>query len=328
MTGREEHDKLFRRQITDYLLDLPPYVDEWYNNMLASGTSIRTCADYIYIILCYMKSIDCDTLEIEPESLTPVSLDKYFISLKHIIKNGTTQKASDSRSIQAWYALKNFFEFLTNREYIEKNYVKLITKPKNRDEARIKEQRVLLNKDDFTKIINAALADKHKNCKRNVLMLGLLMSTGMRKSALIEINMEDIDFVNKKLYVVDKGEKRHEYVLSPKIINMLEDYLNSERFEIDPDMIAKPLFINNYLNRITVDIVKYAVKKYTKIALGKELSPHKFRAGFCSILYEETHDAEFVRRAVGHSNIATTQRYIVTDNKEKEKASSIIDDIL
>ena len=70
------------------------------------------------------------------------------------------------------------------------------------------------------------------------------------------------------------------------------------------------------------------VQKYTGRALGKPLSPHKLRAGYCSILYNKTHDAEFVRRAVGHANVATTQRYIVTKGNERKKAAEIMASIL
>ena len=66
----------------------------------------------------------------------------------------------------------------------------------------------------------------------------------------------------------------------------------------------------------------------TEIALGRRLSPHKLRAGLCSILYDETHDIEFVRRAIGHSNVATTSRYIHTNEDEKQKASNIMEKLL
>ena len=84
--------------------------------------------------------------------------------------------------------------------------------------------------------------------------------------------------------------------------------------------------------RVRADVLHQAkfvmIQKYTEQALGKPLSPHKLRAGFCSILYSKTHDIEFVRRAVGHSNIATTTRYIVTDGSERRKASKLLRDIL
>ena len=79
---------------------------------------------------------------------------------------------------------------------------------------------------------------------------------------------------------------------------------------------------------MSASTIKYLVYKYTERALGKALSPHKLRAGYCSILYNQTHDIEFVRRAVGHANVATTQRYIVTNGSEKKKVAEIMGSLL
>ena len=328
MNGREEHELQFQKIIVNKLLSLPTYVTEWYNNLLASGMSIRTCSTYIYGIndfLTFVNSVN--QKDILPQELTPAILDQYFISLKTIRdEKGNTRRASDSRSTTMWYLLKNFFEFMTNREYIEKNYINNITRPKNKDLERINEHRVLLSKDDFTKIMNAVSNNRGTNRRRDALIMALLMTTGMRESALIEIDLQNIDIETQKLYVIDKGEKRHEYNLSDNVMMLLHHYL-VQRSSVDPDDVLKPLFINKQGKRISVTTVVTTVGKYTKQALGRKLSPHKLRAGFCSILYEESHDIEFVRRAVGHSSSATTQRYIVTRNAEKEKASQIMDSI-
>ena len=69
------------------------------------------------------------------------------------------------------------------------------------------------------------------------------------------------------------------------------------------------------------------VDKYAYKALGYHISPHKLRSGLASILYEEKHDIEFVRRVIGHSNVATTQRYIVTNNAEREETANIMGNI-
>ena len=85
------------------------------------------------------------------------------------------------------------------------------------------------------------------------------------------------------------------------------------------------LFINYNGDRMSSNNIERMVKRYTKHAIGTPISPHKLRAGFCSILYNETHDLEFVRRAVGHSDISTTQRYVVTDNQESLRANQIME---
>ena len=82
--------------------------------------------------------------------------------------------------------------------------------------------------------------------------------------------------------------------------------------------------------KLLIILLKSILKKlkYTKKALGKAMSPNKLRAGFCSILYDETHDIEFVRKVVGHAKIETTQRYIATKGSEKKNAAAIMDKLL
>ena len=74
---------------------------------------------------------------------------------------------------------------------------------------------------------------------------------------------------------------------------------------------------------------KYLIlrREYSKAGIGTEISPHKLRSAFCTILYDETKDINFVSQAVGHKNIETTQRYIVNDGQTKKKAVSLLDDI-
>ena len=88
------------------------------------------------------------------------------------------------------------------------------------------------------------------------------------------------------------------------------------------------LILSNRGERMTGQGIIAIVKKFAEEGLGYKISPHKLRAGFCSILFEKTHDIEFVRRAVGHEQVVTTQRYIVTDNKERKEASEIIGSFL
>ncbi len=57
---------------------------------------------------------------------------------------------------------------------------------------------------------------------------------------------------------------------------------------------------------------------------NKRLSPHKIRAGVCTLLYETTGDIKFVADFIGHANVATTQRYIVNNGKAKKTGAELI----
>ena len=154
------------------------------------------------------------------------------------------------------------------------------------------------------------------------------MRTGMRETALIEINLSDISFLENDLKVIDKRHKVHHYYLSESTKDVLRKWIFVRKEILNGIEDVDALFISNRKVRMTADSVINIVKKYSEEALGYAISPHKLRAAFCTILYDETHDIEFVREAVGHSSVTVTQRYIVKDNSEKKKAARMIEELI
>lgn len=330
MNGRLENELKLAEEIDDFIKNEPKYVSEWRNALVASGRTNSTIRDYVMKIRRFLRAVDYD--------LSKQSVLRYFISIKtKTDKNGNIVQTSDSYQQTIWHCLNNFFTFLLSMGYIKENPMEIIETPKNHDLERINENRILLTKEDFAKIIEAAenaqpcVTKKGKvlaycTKERDIAILSLLMTTGMRESALTTINIKDINFDEHELVVVDKGEKRHKYYLSDKVIENIKKCIEvrNEYFDTETDA----LFLNRYGERISKQTVTAAVDKYAKEALGFHISPHKIRSGVCSIIYEETKDIELTRRVIGHSNVATTQRYIVTNNDEREKASNFLSSIL
>ena len=334
MQGRLETEIKKETVLLNKLQNMPDYIQEWYYNLKASQKTIATCRDYINKVEKFLTFINPSIKEIDPQDISLSDIQRYFILIQKKEVNGEKVYTSDSYQQTVWCCLNSFFSFLYNTDRLLKNHMTMISKPQNKDLERINENRILLTKYDFNHILESveegAGSDKAKSFQKRLrnrdrAILLLFMTTGMRETALSEINIEDIDFNYNTLKVVDKGNKFHVYNLSEKTINSLELWLE-DRKEWKTNSDA--LFIAENGNRIGSSTLAKLVDKYCKDALGFHISPHKLRAGFCSILYKETGNAEFVRRAVGHSNIATTQRYIVTDNNERAKASELIDGLL
>ena len=336
MKGREQNDIKRERKIRIKLRMLPPFVSEWNNAMLASELSSSTRLDYIDKISRYFYFLNGNPVSTKVEEFTKLKTDRYLASITNIIcADGSIRKSSDSYKQTVWSCLNNFFDFLVEYGYMVNNPINMKKKPRNNDLQRINENRVLLTKDDF-KAIKATIEEggagtrkaktrqqKWKN--RDMSILLLLMSTGMRETALSEIDIDDVDLDDSTIIITDKGNKFHRYDLNSTTKEAISKWL-IDREECFGNPETRALFLNYQGNRISAkDGISKIVRKYTKEALGRELSPHKLRAGFCSIMYDETHDIEKVRRMVGHSNITTTQRYIVTSNAERKEAAKIID---
>lgn len=332
MQGRLENEmKIFKT--ADALMEsMPSFANEWYMNMKASRKTASSCYDYSRKIRRFLEYVSDDIKNMNANEITLQACESYLISCQTKVGNdGLETFTSDSYQQTIWSALNYFLGFLAKRNYIEYNFMQDISCPKVRDLDRINRERVLLTQKDFNKILNAAKngSDYMQGLlnNRDVLIILLFMTTGIRKTALTSINIEDIDIKECTLSVVDKGNKIHIYNLNEQTINYLKKWLR-DREKVSNEKSGSALFIGKSGERLTDKSIGNIVENCCYKGIGKKLSPHKLRSGFCSILYNKTHDIEFVRKVVGHSRIATTQRYIKTSGDEREKAVKIMSDIL
>lgn len=338
MNGRLENELKIQNESLLILEKLPKYVLNWYYNMVASDMSASSCKDYVMKVYRFLSYINNNVINIKTEDITEDIVQKYMISIRTKKTKAGIVETSDSYRHTIWYCLNNFLGYLCSHGLIEKNYMINIKKGKNNDLQRINQNRILLTEKEFKRIICAAKTYEINNklgrqsvtfSERDVAIIELFMTTGMRESALANINIDDINFNDMSLTIIDKGDIMHKCFMSDELATTISNWIDEREYYVeDKNIKTNALFISEKGNRISTDAIYDMIKKYTKIALGKELSPHKLRAGFISILYKKTKDIEFCRRAVGHSNIATTQRYITTSNKEKEESMNIMTSLI
>lgn len=334
MNGRLEGENNKKNKTDNILLELPDYVDKWVISMRASEKTESSIQDYVQKVRKFLKYIDSNIKELPAEKITADVTCEYFISLRKKEKNGEILETSDSYKITNWNCLNNFLGFMAKRGYIKYNYMTEISKPKNNDLNRINRNRIELTQKDFNNIIKAvnngagthrARARQKKWKERDMAIFLLFMTTGMRETALSQINIEDIDFANNTLIVRDKGDKEHEYTLKKHTINAINRWLEVRKNLKGNELNA--LFINNKGTRLAASGIAELVLKYSEAGIGYKIRPHKLRAGFCTILYNMNPDILFVSNVVGHSSIDVTRRYIVTKNTQRDKASDMMDGI-
>lgn len=325
MKGREDREQLILKKNEILLKNEPDIVKNWYMFLMASGKAARTLEEYIRTVIRFEDRALSE--KINSSNITLDVASRYMSSLSMI------PGMSDSYKQTTWNVLNELFKYLKVAGIISENYMIYIQKPKNKDLERIKKNRKKIEKNNLKEIIDGIeyeidSEDNFKRkciLKRNKLIFMVLMSTGMRCSALLDINLKDIDFINKIIYVEDKNDETIQYPINQKTYDALLDWM-SVRY-VFSNRNSNALFISQNGERMHNNSLSKMTKKYTKQYIGIELSPHKFRGAFCSILYEEKGNIEFVRRAVHHSNITTTERYIVTNNKETEEASKVFNGI-
>lgn len=325
MNGRLEHDLKIQEANQRKLSAMPDFVREYYGHLKANHCTEATCRDYLSKVYKFLSFTNIKRDKFQADMITSNIVDAYMTSLETIKdKQGNVKYTSDSYKQTIWICLNGFMNFLVLRGYIEQNYIADIAKPKINDEDRINKKRVMLTADDFRSILKEV--DKNHDMvikRRDKAMLSLMMTTGMRESAVSEINIDNVDLDNYKIVGIAKGKKAMEYSFNDSTAKAIREWL-AVRDGYAVTVTTDSLFISNRGERMAVNSIAKMCKKYTGKALGRTLSPHKLRAGYVSILYNQTGDIEFCRRAVGHASSKTTQRYIVTKGNEREEAANMI----
>ena len=320
MNGRLEHELQINNRTKESLKDLPDYVKSYYMH-LQSSKSANTCYTYIQTVKRFIEYIG-DT---DINDVTEDTIQEFFESIKYIKKNGKLHRASAAYTKLSCSSLNSFFLFLYRRKIINNNPTEFIEMPTRKDSVK----RVFFSMEDLTNLLNTVIDSNRGTYTwllRDYTILYLFMVTGMRKTALSEINVEDLNLDESTLKIIDKRDKEHIYILPEEIKKIIikwlvyrRKYMSEQNFETDA------LFISQKHNRLSPTAVERTVKYYTKRTFGEAYTPHKLRAAFISLYYAETHDIEAVRDAVGHADAKTTSRYIVrTNNPRKEAAEFMV----
>lgn len=315
MTGRQENENRIEKAIDVLLQDAPNELQVWNNLMFASGLTAVTRRDRIQKVKAMLGRR-------RPSALTRNDVISYFRDLR-------TKDLTDTYRTSIWYTLSSFFSYLYEEGITPTNYMDGIKRGKNHDvhkpitvtaKAMIS---VKANASNDTNRYSYAGGITLKN--RDTLIAAILIETGLRETALTSIDLCDINTDDNSIEVIEKGNIPRVIYLSDNTVTILNNWL-ADRANL---LAARQkntgaLFVSRDGDRISHDVVRYVVKKYS----GGKLNPHGIRGGYCSILYDQTHDIEFVRRAVGHAYASTTQRYVRTDGKEGKKGMEIINNVL
>lgn len=326
MKGTEEYELKYKNKIDKMIQNNPdkPYLKGFYNFM-GSRLSISTKYDYIYYVVSFIDSNN--------KNIKDLDLDDYTNFLSQI------EDRTSSYQISVYSGLKKFAKYLLASKKTDDNPMDHIDRPKfiEKDTTIAKREIGYLDKREIKKYLSTArngvgtsrAKARQENWKeRDLLIILLLLSTGMRCSALYKLDLDSIDFNNKVLTSNEKGDKVRTYDLSDELIDDINKWLK-KRKEILEDIQENALFISNQKSRMDQKSISRIVKKYSSDITNKNITPHKLRATYGTQLLKETNNIYFVQECMGHSNPKTTELYIRGEkNGNSKKASDIMSKIL
>lgn len=199
--------------------------------------------------------------------------------------------------------LSSFFAWLEDENYILKSPVRRIHK--------IRSSKTV--KETYT---DEALETMRDQCGslRDLAMIDLLASTGMRVGELVHLNREDIDFENRECVVFGKGSKERPVYFDARTKIHLKNYLDNRKDD-NPALFVSLLSPHN---RLEISGVELCLRKLGRRLGITKVHPHKFRRTLATRAIDKGMPIEQVQRLLGHAKIDTTMQYaMVNQNNVK-----------
>lgn len=321
MGGRIEKESLAQKKMEMKLETLPKIFSSFYNWMDARDRSYTTMNNYINHVVEFMNFYTKGRKnEKFYESVTDDDIERYMTFIRKKEIDGEEVKVGDDIRAAKWSSLNTFFKFLSQKKHITSNPMLLTERPKVKTEHTITYMTSKEIESVFQKIATEA-RPMVKNRDACIVAMGL--GTGLRVSAIVNIDMEDIDFRAKTIRVIEKGRKTREINFGENLKNLLLIWMKDRELYFNGQETG-PLFISQLKQRMSVDSVEKLVKKYTS-HLPKRITPHKLRSSAAMNLHGAGVDILTIASILGHENVATTQRYTKAYDEDKVKASNILD---
>ena len=154
---------------------------------------------------------------------------------------------------------------------------------------------------------------------RDRAVIETLYATGIRRSELADLRVGDVDFSQKQLKVLGKGNKERYIPIIPELEKTLEAYLQL-REEVVNEKSEDYLFLVKSGKKIYPTLVYRIINSYfSAVTTKKDVSPHVLRHSFASHLLDNGADLNTVKELLGHSSLASTQVYTSTSLAELKR---------
>ena len=211
------------------------------------------------------------------------------------------QKISPRTLNRQLSALRTFFRYLIRLGVITDNKAMRV--------VALKTSRALpraLDVDQMAKLLE--LPTSNPLAIRDLAIMELLYSAGLRVSEIVSLNVWDLDLKQQQTPVVGKGKKSRLTLVGRCAVKALEQWLSIRATLTEPNEPA--LFVNNKGKRLSARSIQYRLY-HIGIQQGVEtrVTPHRLRHSFASHLLESSNDLRGVQELLGHADLSTTQIY-------------------
>ena len=270
------------------------YLEMFLTAKQIEGCSRRTIQYYRMTAEHLLKQLDIPLRQMNTEDIR-----KYLIEYQKI--NNCSKVTLDNVRRN----LSSFFSWLEEEDHILKSPIKRIHKIKTK--TIVKE----VISDESIEILR-----DHCEEKRDLAIIDLLFSTGMRVGELVNLDIADIDFNERECVVYGKGDKERRVYFDARAKLHLQDYLE-QRHDDNPALFVT---LNSPNKRLQISGVEIRLRMLGRSLNLERIHPHKFRRTMATRAIDKGMPIEQVQKLLGHQQIDTTMQYAMV-NQSKVKSS-------
>lgn len=313
------------RKLNEMLADLPAFCSVFFIGIQDTTTpltrlnyavDLKLFFNYLvtYETSFYGKDIKSITIS-DIDEIDAQTIERFLAYLSYYDKdNGEVFTNSERGKLRKLSTLRAFFKYFFNKDMLKANIASKVKSPKLHEKPIIRLEpqetaellyscETLNGFSEHQKKYN----DKYKI--RDNAIISLFLTTGIRVSECVGLNVEDINFNLNSFKVTRKGGNQVILYFGEDTANILKEYL-TWRETLNPPKEERALFLSSRNKRMMVRTMEYLVKKYALVATPlKHITPHKLRSTYGTNLYRETNDIYIVAEVLGHKDVNTTKKH-------------------
>jgi site-specific recombinase XerD len=202
-------------------------------------------------------------------------------------------------------ALRSFYRFLGERKGMRQNPLKEVQLPKIQRKLPI-----VLTAKQIEELLTAPLRIEREPqapawlASRDVAIIELFYSSGLRLAELISLDVSDVDTITETVRVLGKGRKERVVPVGIPALEAIQKYRQAARIE------RGPLFVSKLRRRMSARAIWGLLRKYLRhTSIPLKISPHKLRHTFATHMLDAGADLRSVQSLLGHASLSTTQIY-------------------
>ena len=266
--------------------------NEEYLKLFLDAKRIEGCSErtiqYYQITVSRMLQI----IETPIRKITTGEIRKYLVEYQKINNCGKVTVDNIRRNISS------FFSWLEEEDYILKSPMRRIHKIKTKQQV----------KETISDETIEKLRD-HCKCARDLAIIDLLYSTGIRVGELVNLNRSEVDFEARECVVFGKGDKERRVYFDAKAKLHLQNYLQM-RTDENPALFVT---LDAPYDRLKISGVEIRLRELGRSLNLEKIHPHKFRRTMATRAIDKGMPIEQVQKILGHSQIDTTMQYAIVN---------------